>query len=299
MNPWLEALRPKTLSASVVPILVASALARCDQLQPLSRFWFLCVLTLLCSVCLQLGTNLVNDAVDYTRGADTLDRTGPKRLVQLGIIPPKTAHRAGCGFFALAALLGIPLLQAGGWWILGIGVSSILAGYAYTAGPYPLAYLGLGELFVFLFFGEVSVGGVYALLTQQWHAGVVVLGAQVGSLASVLIAINNYRDADQDRRVGKMTWAARWGSRFARWELGMLIYAPYVLGIFWVVKERPYAFGVPLLNLPLSLYLSRRLLRETPGPQFNRYLALSALNQLLFGLEISLGFWLHPPGVAA
>ncbi|HEY8848981.1 MAG TPA: 1,4-dihydroxy-2-naphthoate octaprenyltransferase, partial [Thermoanaerobaculia bacterium] len=185
MNPWLLAARPKTLSASVVPVLVGTALAH-----PVLH-WPSFACALFGAVFIQIGTNLVNDAIDFRRGADTAARLGPLRVTQAGLLTANTVLLGATLSFTLAALCGIPLIVRGGWPIVIVGITSIVAAYAYTGGPYPLAYHGLGELFVIIFFGFVAVVGSYYVQRLTTERSAWIAGLAVGCLAVTLLAVNN------------------------------------------------------------------------------------------------------------
>ncbi|HPI40029.1 MAG TPA: 1,4-dihydroxy-2-naphthoate octaprenyltransferase, partial [Pseudobdellovibrionaceae bacterium] len=191
----ISAFRPKTLSASLVPCLAGTSLCWFEGFNP---SWSVFLYALLSAMSIQVGTNLVNDAMDFKKGADTEDRIGPSRITQQGILTYKQVLTLAGFFFFLAVLLGLPLVLLGGWVIVAVGVFSILMGYAYTSGPYPLAYVGLGDLFVIFFFGIVAVMGIHYLHWGEDYPGILlpplILGLQVGFLSTVLIAINNLRD---------------------------------------------------------------------------------------------------------
>src|SRR3954468_7736610 len=210
MTPWLLAARPKTLAAAVTPVLVGTALARIST-APIH--WPSFVFALLGAVFIQIGTNYVNDALDFKKGADTHARLGPLRVTQAGLLDADAVLRGAYVCFVLAALCGIPLILRGGWPIAAIGIVSIVAAYAYTGGPYPLAYHGLGEVFVMIFFGLVAVCGSFYLQQLTLDVTAWIGGIAAGSLAVVILAINNLRDIDNDRASNKRTLAARFGER--------------------------------------------------------------------------------------
>jgi 1,4-dihydroxy-2-naphthoate octaprenyltransferase len=278
---WLLAARPKTLTASLSPVLLGTGLAVGFSTQAVSLT--LAALALASALCIQVGTNLVNDAADFEKGADTADRLGPVRVTQSGLLHGRHVKLGAGMFFLLAALLGVPLIMAGGIPILVIGVLSLIAGYAYTAGPFPLAYLGLGEVFVLLFFGVAAIKGMaYVLTGQGLSPWAEVAALQVGLQSSALLAVNNCRDVVGDRKAGKRTLAARFGERFARVEIAVLVAVPYLLGVAWVVAGRRWAGALPLLTLPLAIRLVRGVWNEPPSRRFNIFLAQTALLQLLF-----------------
>lgn len=287
-NRWLLAARPKTLTASIAPVLVGTGLAAGLSPEPIR--WWLAPLALLSATCIQIGTNLVNDAADYEKGADTAERLGPTRVTQSGLLSPRAVRLAAAVFFAAATLLGIPLVVAGGTPIVVIGLLSVVAGYAYTTGPLPLAYLGLGEIFVMLFFGFAAVKGMtYVLAGASFFPLSDLAAVQVGLQSATLLAVNNYRDIAGDRKAGKRTLAARFGERFARAEIAVLTILPFVLGALWLAAERPWAAALPVLAGPLAWRLVSGSWREAPSRRFNRFLALSALLQLAFCSLLALG----------
>lgn len=290
--PWLEATRPKTLTAGLVPVVVGVTLAHAAHapLRPL-----LAILTLACAFLIQIGTNFINDALDFQKGTDSEDRVGPRRVTQSGLISANAVMRSGILCFGAAALLSVPLLLQGGWLILGIGLASLLCGYAYTGGPFPLSYLGLGEPFVLVFFGLLAVLGTFFLQTGVLNWQATLAGAQIGLLATVLIAINNLRDAPGDRKARKMTLAVRFGKRFGRAEIAFLCLSPFPLGVLWAKAGMQWAGMLPVLVLPLAFRISHRIARAEPGPTYNGLLAQSALLHLCFGLLLSVGC-LFPTG---
>ncbi len=283
---WLLAFRPKTLSAAVAPVVSATALAYATH----GRFdAVVLVCALACTLFIQVGTNLVNDALDFKKGADTHERLGPIRATQAGLLTSKQVMAGGLGCFAIAAVLGIPLVIKGGIVILGIGLVSLACGYAYTGGPAPLAYVGLGDLFVMVFFGLVAVGGTYYLHTGTYGAEAFWLGLQMGALATMLIAINNLRDARGDAKVGKRTLAVRLGPKLARVEIAAVSMIPFAVGVFWLFKSYRFAAIAPLVVLPLALSVVVGVYRHEPGPVFNTFLARAGATQILFGILVAVG----------
>jgi 1,4-dihydroxy-2-naphthoate octaprenyltransferase len=285
---WLLAFRPKTLTAAVVPIVVTTALVHALQF---SVLWWASSLALLASVFIQIGTNLVNDAADFKKGADKENRIGPKRVTQSGIFSGRAVMIMGGLFFLSAVLCGIPLVILGGWPILWIGIFSVLCGYAYTTGPFPLAYRGLGDIFVILFFGLVAVCGLFYLHTHQWRLEALVLGLQVGFHCAVLIAVNNLRDVEGDKLVHKKTLPVRFGQTFARYEIAFLSFVPFLLSIYWVLVGFPWTC-LSLLALPLAVKLVRQVFATEPSPLYNKFLGQAAGLHVLFGLLTAVGFLL-------
>jgi len=288
---WILAIRPKTLVAAIIPIMSATALA--VSMTSLARVDLLIsVCILLSTLSLQIGTNLCNDAIDFHKGADTAERIGPRRVSQSGLIKPRTVLKIGFLFFAIAIVFGIPLVIVGGWPILLIGIFSILLGYGYTGGPYPLAYKGLGELGVFLLFGFLAVCGTYYLLLKNITFDCVILSLQIGALSSVILSLNNYRDIFTDRKAQKMTLAARFGVRFGRYEICLLFILAYLLNFYWLYKFGSIPFILSMLSIVFAFLVIKGIFRHLPSIEINKYLGLSALTELLFGLGLSFGLLL-------
>jgi len=281
VNPWLLAARPKTLSASVVPVLVGTALAH-----PVLH-WPSFACALFGAVFIQIGTNLVNDAIDFRRGADTAARLGPLRVTQAGLLTANTVLLGATLCFTLAALCGIPLIVRGGWPIVIVGITSIVAAYAYTGGPYPLAYHGLGELFVIIFFGFVAVVGSYYVQRLTTERSAWIAGLAVGCLAVTLLAVNNLRDIEVDRASTKRTLAVRFGERFALFEVGLCAILPFACAVA-IASIRGLWLLLPLLALPLAIALIMRL-RQSRGADLNRCLAMAGALQWAFGVLFVVG----------
>lgn len=277
--PCLLAARPKTLPAAIVPVWAGCVLA-----WKLSGHFdlALAMLTLAGSLCIQIATNFFNDAIDAKKGADTERRLGPRRVTASGMLKPRTVMSIAVGFLILAVLCGHQLYQVRGWPILAIGIPSLFLAYGYTGGPLPLAYRGLGELFVILFFGFVAVAGTVFIQTGGWPRESWLLGLQIGLLSAVLISINNFRDREEDATTGKRTLAVRFGPKFAAAMIWLEIKVAAFAGLAWI------AFGKPMLmfaSLPVLLLGARIIwgvLTLPPGPAFNRLLALAGLQLILF-----------------
>ena len=279
-NPWLLAARPKTLSAAVVPVLIGSALA---AREPAAIAWWVFACALFGALLIQIATNFINDALDFKKGADTGERLGPLRVTAAGLLSAETVMRGAWVCLILAALFGIPLLYRGGWPMLVVGLASIAAAYAYTGGPYPLAYHGLGELFVILFFGFVAVGGTFYAHSLQLTPSALWAGFAAGSLGAVLIVINNLRDIEGDRRSNKRTLAARFGERFARAEVVFFAIAPFVaVAVMAWMRSQP-GLLVTLGALPLAIFVIVRSF-QSRGADLNRALAIAGGLQWAFGL---------------
>ena len=288
VRTWLMAARPKTLTAAIAPVMVGSAL---PFLRGAEVLWWVSLAALASATCIQIGTNLVNDAEDFERGADDENRLGPVRVTQSGLLSSKQVKFAAFAFFGLAVLLAVPLLLRGGMPILVIGMASLLAGYAYTGGPFPLAYLGLGDLFVVVFFGLVAVGGTSWLHGAVYGVPELIAGLQVGFLATALIAINNLRDIGGDAKVGKKTMAVRLGPGLARLEIALMTFLPLLLGTYWWGEGARLATLLPLLGLPWAVLLVRDVVATPPGPAYNGFLARAARQQLVVSLLLSAGLF--------
>ena len=288
MNPWILAARPRTLGAAVVPVAAGCALAFATGAFDAVAS----ALALACAILIQVATNYFNDAIDHVKGADTAGRLGPVRATNAGLLSPRAMITGGAVCLIIATLLAIPLVLHGGWPILALGIVSLFLAYAYTGGPFPLAYLGLGEIFVVLFFGVFAVAGTFYLNTLEWSVAAVLAGLQIGLHSSVLLAVNNLRDLETDRAANKRTLAARFGLTFARRENATLVIAPFVLGIFWILLGYLWAFLLPLMTLPLAWWLARACLEAQPARETNQLLAQAAALHASFGLLLALAFLL-------
>lgn len=260
---WIEAARPRTLPAAIAPVLVGSALAWHDGGFRLAA----AVLCLGFALLVQIGTNFANDYYDFLRGADTAARVGPRRAVAAGLVSPLLMKRAMIATFVAALAVGLGLISWGGPWLIAIGAASIIAGVAYTGGPWPLAYLGLGDVFVFFFFGLVAVGGTYFVQTGRLTLDAVLAGVPVGLLAANILVVNNYRDAETDAAAGKRTLVVRLGRAAARAQFGASLAAALAMPVV-LVSVRGYRAWVllPLALMPAAWTHARRLREsKTPG----------------------------------
>jgi 1,4-dihydroxy-2-naphthoate octaprenyltransferase len=286
---WVMAARPKTLPLGVAPVLVGTALAGYLHIFHPLRF----VAALLGSVFIQIGANLSNDYSDAHRGADTEDRLGPVRVTAGGLVPPRQVLIATYVTFGLAVLCGAYLIAVAGWQLLLIGVASIIAGVLYTGGPRPYGYEGLGEVFVFLFFGIAAVAGSYFAQVRDFSWESLVLSAPIGLIAAAVLVVNNTRDIDTDRRADKRTLAVRIGRERSR-----RMYATMVL-IAYPIALIPWLFGplrawllLPFLTLPLAVGVIRIVSTHSDGPSLNRALAKTGQLQLFFCVLLSVGLLL-------
>jgi 1,4-dihydroxy-2-naphthoate polyprenyltransferase len=280
------AARPRTLPAAVAPVLVGTSLAiRYGTFHPLAF-----VAALLGAMLIQVGTNLSNDYSDARRGADTDERIGPVRVTAGGLVPPRQVLLATYLTFAAAVLCGVYLIAVAGWALLAVGAASILAGVLYTGGPRPYGYEGLGEVFVFLFFGIVAVTGSYFVQRKglPWEA--FVLAVPVGLLIAAILVVNNVRDIDTDRRAGKRTLAVRLGRERSRTLLAAMVATAFVTSwVPWIAGSlSPWLF-VTAAAAPLALGVVQTVRTHADGPSLNIALARSAKLALVFCLLLSAG----------
>ena len=241
------------------------------------------------SILIHAGTNLQNDVGDFRRGADLVGRIGPRRATTEGWLSARQVQGAAALCFGLAVLPGFYLAAAGGWPIVAVGIASIAAGAAYTAGPRPIAYTGWGEFFVLVFFGLVAVCGMYYLHSGTLTFSALLAGAAVGALASAVLVVNNLRDIESDRRIGKNTLAVQRGRRFTTWEYALLMHVPFVLAILLAIEERQIGLLAPLVLLPWATTLCLQIKRNPNGAWLNGALAATAKLGLAFAVLLSLG----------
>jgi 1,4-dihydroxy-2-naphthoate octaprenyltransferase len=287
---WLVAARPRTLPAAVAPVLVGTALAgNEDVFKPLR---FACAL--IGSVFIQVGTNLANDYSDARRGADTEDRLGPVRVTAGGLMPPRRVLIGTWVAFGIAVAAGAYLIAVAGWELLVVGIASIAAGVLYTGGPKPYGYEGLGELFVFLFFGVVAVAGSYFVQVEELRWEAFALAVPVGLIAAAILVVNNVRDVDTDRRAGKRTLAVRLGRERARalyrWVLALSYLAVPIAEAF--SDELTAWILLPFASLPLALPLRRAVDTRTDGASLNAALAGTGRLLAVFSLLLAAGILL-------
>ncbi len=288
INLWVTASRPKTLPAAVTPVIVGSAIAGFENQFKLIPALFALVISLL----IQIATNFVNDLYDFLKGSDTAGRVGPERLLTLGLVTPRQMKRAIFYTFGLAFLLGLYLVYIGGWVVLLIGVLSIAAGVAYTAGPFPLAYNGLGDLFVFLFFGVVATVGTYFVQTLSFSPLALWASVPVGLLITNILVVNNYRDIEEDTVANKKTLAVRFGKRFSQMQyLISVLFSYVVLFVIYFKFDTSLWIFLPLIVLPIAIKLIT-MIYTLEGKVLNKTLALTGLFSTIFGLLFSIGLLL-------
>ncbi len=282
---WFIASRPKTLLAAIVPVMVGSALA----ISMKKFFLSYSLVALLCSVLIQIGTNFTNDLYDYLKGSDTIKRKGPRRVLATGLISVNEMKVAVILVFGLTFLLGLYLVFSVGILILWVGIFSIFAGIIYTAGPFPLAYNGLGDLFVFIFFGIIGTMGTFYLHTQEISSVAFIVSLPVGCLITNILIVNNFRDVDEDRNSNKKTLAVILGKEFTRWQYILLIMISYFTSIvlYYRFNFSLWIF-LPIATIPISLILIKMLF-TLKDEELNRTLELSAKFAGLYGLLLSIG----------
>jgi len=284
---WILASRPKTLPAALAPVLIGTAMA-----YEASGFHLLsCIAATIGALLIQIGTNFANDYYDFKKGADEGERLGPTRVTQSGMVSPSIMKKATYFVFTLALLSGVYLVFRGGWPIVIIGLSSILFGILYTGGPYPLGYNGLADIFVLIFFGPVAVGGTYYVQTLEINYIVLLAGLSPGLFSVAILTVNNLRDIENDKKVGKKTLAVRFGASYARFQytasvaIGMLI----SLIIVFYISDKYYLL-ISLFTLIVALPLIRKVY-TIKGRELNNVLASTGKLLLLYSLLFSIG-WL-------
>lgn len=284
---WLLAARPKTLPAAIAPVIIGAAMAQADG----AALILPALAALFGAVMIQIGTNLANDYYDFIKGADTSERIGPMRLTQAGLISPGSMKRAAFIVFGLAALAGCYLIWRGGWPIVAIGLSSILFGVLYTGGPFPLGYHGLGEPFVLIFFGPVAVGGTYYVQMLTLDTNVVIAGFAPGLISVAILVVNNLRDIDNDREVGKRTLAVRFGRTFARLEYTGCVMVASMIPLLLYAGTGLHLYSLlAILTLLPAIPIFRIVWTSTDGEQLNNTLAATGRLLMLYTILFSIGW---------
>ena len=278
------AIRPKTLPAGAVPVILGSALAAA-----VGQFRFLpALVALICALGIQVATNFINEIYDFRKGADTAERLGPTRTVAAGIISEKTMIRVSASLVGTVFLLGLYLVYTSGWPILVVGLLSLLFAWAYTGGPYPIAYSGLGDLFVFVFFGLVAVGGTYYVQADALSLPVLLAAVAPGAFSVNILLVNNIRDISTDRTVGKMTLPARIGGEWARrLYIALTVVAFLVPALLFLNGYSPWGM-LSLLSAPLAFSMIRQLY-ASEGRELNNVLAGTGKLMTLHGLLFAAG----------
>lgn len=286
---WWLAARPKTLWAAVAPVVIGTGMAAGDGV----AHWLSAAAALFAAIMIQIGTNLANDYFDCLHGADQRDRVGPVRVTQSGLATPNQVLLATAMAFALACALGLYLVIRGGWPILLIGLLSILSGILYTGGPYPLGYHGLGEVFVLVFFGPVAVLGTYYVQAFHVSPTVLLISFAPGLMSVAILTVNNIRDRESDRRVGKRTLAVRFGVRVARLQYLLSVTVAGGLPVVMVLATGKHVYClfaaiVPFLMIPAI----RKVYRSESGPELNAVLATTGKFLFVFSLIFTIGYLL-------
>ena len=287
MRPWLLASRPHTLPAAAVPVVVGATAAVAEG----AAFdGLVFAVTLAAALLIQVGTNFANDYSDFHRGADHAGRLGPVRVTQGGLLPPAAVRRGIVVAFGLATLLGAWLAWVGGWPIIAIGIASIIFGLAYTGGPWPFGYHGLGDVFVFVFFGVVAVTGTAYLQLGRWSIFALAASVPIGLLVTNILVVNNLRDLPTDREAGKRTLAVRMGDAATRAQYTVFTAAAYLVAALLAVPAgRRLWLLLPWISLPIAVRLVARVQRGVAGRDLNAVLEQSGRLLLVFGVLMSIG----------
>ncbi len=285
---WYEAARPKTLWAGVAPVILATGMALGNGTAHLAS----AVCALMGAILIQVGTNYANDYFDFIKGADTAERTGPVRATQAGWVKPDRMKQAAFLAFALALLPGCYIVWRGGWPFVLIGLLAISCGLLYTAGPFPLGYIGIADLFVLFFFGPVAVCGTYYIQAYELPFCVVVVSLAPGLLSVALLSVNNLRDIEQDRKAGKKTLAVRLGAPFTRFEyLFCVLVACGIIPCYIAVETSRWSLlGAGIVSLVLAVKPAWKIFSGTSGADLNLVLASTGRLLLVFSIAFSLGW---------
>jgi 1,4-dihydroxy-2-naphthoate octaprenyltransferase len=287
LRAWALAARPATLPAAAVPVIAGAAIAMSEG----ARFHALVfAVTLACALLIQIGTNFANDYSDFHRGADHAGRLGPVRVTQSGLISASDVRRGIIVAFGLAVILGLWLVYVGGWPILAIGVASIIAGLAYTGGPFPFGYYALGDLFVFVFFGLIAVAGTAYLQLGQWSRFSILLAIPIGLLVTNILVINNLRDLPTDRAAKKNTLAVVMGEKATRLQYMFFALAAFAIPVFIGLRNAEHrTLLLPLAVFPMALGLIQKVWKGTSGRDLNPILGKSGKLLFFFGILLSIG----------
>ncbi len=284
---WTDAARPKTLAAAVVPVIAGTSLAMSQGFfEP-----FASAVALICAMLIQVGTNFANDYYDFVKGADTQKRVGFPRAVSKGLVSPESMKRATILTMALAFFTGLYLVWHGGWVILLIGILSIIFGILYTGGPFPLGYNGLGDLFVFIFFGFIATMGTFYINTFEWSMLAFWASISVGALCVNILVVNNLRDVEEDKKTGKRTLGVLFGEKALKIEYVLMLLLAFAIPPHFFVQEG-FTAGVllPLITFPLAAHLAWTVWTETEKANLNKTLERTAQFMLIFGVLSSIGY---------
>jgi 1,4-dihydroxy-2-naphthoate octaprenyltransferase len=284
---WIDSARPKTLPAAIAPVVMGAAMAIAQG--PIDG-WVLAII-LFCALCIQIGTNYANDYFDFVKGTDTHERVGPTRATAAGLVTPRQMLVATGIVFGGSVVGGLYLVWQGGWPILLIGLLSIACGILYTAGPYPLGYVGLGDFFVLVFFGLIPVAGTYYLLAGHWHAHTWLAGLGPGLLSTAILAVNNYRDRTTDREAGKRTLVVRFGDGFGAGEYAFaLIVALHIPVLLVILTGSHFGVFITLLALVPGIRLIATFVSNHDPNVFNELLARTGKLLVLYSVLFSVGW---------
>ena len=279
--------RPKTLPAAAAPVVIGAAMAYGDGVFHLLS----ASLCLVCALLIQIGTNLANDYFDFKKGADTAERIGPIRVTQAGLLSPQAVKRSFIFVFAAAIAASFYLVIRGGLPIVIIGVLSIVSGILYTAGPKPLGYIGLGELFVFIFFGPVAVAGTYYAQSLAWNNAAMLAGLGAGALSVSMLCVNNYRDISTDALTGKSTLAVRFGRGFAQCEyIGSILFAAAIPVYLYLITKEHFKIVFVSSIILIAIPSIQVILTKTDGPSLNKVLGFTGKLLIIYSILFSLGW---------
>ena len=279
--------RPKTLPAAAAPVVIGAAMAYGDGVFHLLS----ASLCLACALLIQIGTNLANDYFDFKKGADTAGRIGPTRVTQAGLLKPQAVKKGSIFVFALAIGVSLYLVIRGGLPIVIIGVLSIASGILYTAGPKPLGYIGLGELFVFIFFGPVAVAGTYYAQSLAWNNAAMLAGLGAGALSVSMLCVNNYRDISTDALTGKSTLAVRFGRGFAQCEyIGSILFAAAIPVYLYLITKEHFKIVFVSSIILIAIPSIQVILTKTDGPSLNKVLGFTGKLLIIYSILFSLGW---------
>ena len=283
---WLRAARPQTLAAAFVPVLIGAALAFHDQLFRIDTT----LVALFCAFAIQIGTNFANDYFDFIKGADTPDRIGFERATSAGLVKPKTMRNATIITLLIAFFAGLYLVWVGGWVIFLIGILSLLFGVLYTGGPYPLGYNGLGDLFVFIFFGIVAVMGTYYVNALEWSHTSFIASLPVGALCVNILVVNNLRDVKQDAASGKRTLGVLFGEKALKWEYFLMLLIAFTVPV-WIYFYQSFSYTIllPLLLIPVAMLYLSKIINHTDKRSLNKTLERTAQFMALYGILFAIG----------
>jgi len=280
---WLIAIRPKTLAAAVAPVIAGTAVAVHEG----GEHWPMATLVMITALLLQIAANFANDAFDFRSGVDTPERLGPVRITSSGLVSADVVIKVTVGVLALAIVTGLPLAIRGGWPILALGIAAIVCAVAYTGGPLPLAHLGLGEVFVMLFFGFAAVAGTAYVQTGELTPLALATSIPVGALAVAILVINNLRDIGADRAAGKLTVAVRLGGRRTRWEYAaLLVVAGAAPVVFWIVGWLNWSCVLTIVWWPFGASLWNQVTTRA-GRELNPVLGNTSKALLYYSLALS------------